>query len=343
MFVLVQGRLRSAFHSAELGLGAGLVWLVLLLTVSALMPGASFLLLWPLLAVLGSFIACSLPWGQRQTNSVRAAILLLGVAPGILLFAPFVRQIYIALTPQLVGVAVLLLVLLLGLMSPLLSMLAGRRIVPMAALAAGVALMAGAGSTAGFSTERPRPTNLSYVQQGNSGTAYWLSSDRDLDAWTKAFFPNQTFGSVPEVFGHTNAERYFASAPGRGLARPTAEVLGDVVADGKRTLTLRLKSARQAPKVTVRVEGADVLQSGFEDRALGGTTPANWQLDVFGVPDGGNVLRITVAEGKPFKVRLTDTSYGLALNGIPARRSDLIAQPFRDSDTTRVVNVIAFE
>ncbi|UUZ50700.1 hypothetical protein LP420_13685 [Massilia sp. B-10] len=166
----------------------------MLTAASLVAPGASFLLLWPLLPVLVSFIALATAWGKAQSHSLRAAILLLGAAPGIVLFAPFVRQIFIALTPQMAGVAVLLVVLMLGLMTPLLALMGGRRALPGGAVLVGALLMAGAATEAGFSNAAPRPNNLSYVQHGTDG--YWLSSDRALDAWTRQFFPGEKYGTV---------------------------------------------------------------------------------------------------------------------------------------------------
>jgi hypothetical protein len=343
IFWLLQARLMGRFGSAELGMGAALVWLLLLLGVSVLLPGASFLLLWPLVAVLASFIVCFSAWGKRQLNTVRAAILVLGTAPGILLFAPFVRQVYISLTPRLVSVPVILALLMFGLMSPLLCMMAGRRILPLASLGAGVGLLAVAAATAGFGVDKPRPNNLSYVQIGDSDKGYWLSTDRDLDVWTKQFFPDETIGTVSEVFGDTRAQRYFASTGGRGLAAPHAEVLADTIADGRRYLTLRITSVRPTAKVMVSVEGTDVLESRFEEQLLKGPLPTPWQLEIFAVPPQGNVLKLVVAPKMPFRLRLTDTSYGLTLTARQARASDMMPDPFRDSDTTRVVTVTHFD
>lgn len=338
LFALTQNGLGKRFQAAELGLGAALFWLLLLSAASLLAPGASFLLLWPLLPVLLSFIVLATAWGKAQSHSLRAAILLLGAAPGIVLFAPFVRQIFIALTPQMAGVAVLLVVLMLGLMTPLLALMGGRRALPGGAVLVGALLMAGAATEAGFSNAAPRPNNLSYVQHGTDG--YWLSSDRALDAWTRQFFPGEKYGTVPAVYGDSGIERFYASAPARGLAQPEAAIEADVTADGKRTLTLRVRSGRAAPKVLVAVEGVTVEQASIEGRSIGGLPAKQWQFDLFGLPAAGSALRLTVPAATPFKLRLTDMSYELALDGRAARRSDMMAQPFRDSDTTRVVRVI---
>ena len=94
-------------------------------------------------------------------------------------------------------------------------------------------------------------------------------------------------------------------------------------------------------KISVGVEGTEVLASSFEGRILEGMPAEQWQLDIYGVPAGGNLLKLTVAANTPFQVRLTDTSYGLELPPGRERRNDMMPQPFRDSDTTRVVRIVA--
>jgi len=344
IFVLVQLRLARYFTSAELGMGAALIWLLLLMPVSVLLPGASFLLLWPLLAMCGATIAGALlpPSMARDGRHpiLHPFIALIGGAPGILIFAPLLRQFYIALTPQAVGVPVLLLALLLGILTPLLAWCATRRSVAFAFLGAAAVTMMLASLNAGFSTSSPRPNNLSYAQQGDH--AYWLSSDRQLDVWTRQFFQEEVTGTAPALFGDSAVRRYIGTAPAQGLPPPGAEVLSDQVVDGARSVTLRIKSTRGAPNLTVAVEGVAVTQASFERRALVGMTQP-WRLEVVGIADEGNLLRFAVAPGKPFKVRLTDTSYDLPLTVPQARPSNMMPQPFRDSDTTKVITVLSFE
>ena len=343
LFTLGLARVGAWLTAAEQGMGAAALWVVLLLAVSVALPGASFLLLWPLVGVLLAALVLLLPWAARQPNTVRAAILLLGAAPGVILFAPFVRQIYIALTPQLPGVPMLLLALLLGLLSPLLGLVSSRRSVPLALLATFAACLLVAGVNAGFSQERPRPNTLSYAQQGDAGKAFWLSSDHDLDAWTSQFFRDKQVGKVPEIFGDANLSVWHAAIPSLGLPAPRADVISDLVADGKRSLTLRIKSPRHAERMSVKVEAAEVSGASFDGRELVGINGKRWRFDIVGVADQGHLLRLTVPAATAFKVRLTDLSYGMALAPGQARPVGMIAQPFRDSDSTRVVSLIAFE
>lgn len=343
LFTLGLTRAGTYLTATEQGLGAAGLWLALLIGASVAMPGASFLLLWPLVGALLASLVLLLPWAARQPNTVRAAILLLGAVPAVILVAPFVRQVYISLTPQSVGVPMLLLALLLCLLTPLLGMVSRRRTVPLALLAICAACLLTAGAGAGFSDEHPRPNTLSYAQHGDAGKALWLSSDNDLDAWTSTFFPTQQVGKVPEIFGDARISVWHEAAPSLNLPAPTAEVVSDVLADGKRNLTLRVKSPRRAETIAVRVEAAEVFGASFDGRELDGINPKRWRFDIHGVAEQGHLLRLTVPAATAFQVRLTDLSYGLALAPHQARPSGMIAQPMRDSDTTRVVAVIPFK
>ncbi|UUZ50701.1 hypothetical protein LP420_13690 [Massilia sp. B-10] len=96
------------------------------------------------------------------------------------------------------------------------------------------------------------------------------------------------------MYGDSGIERFYASAPARGLAQPEAAIEADVTADGKRTLTLRVRSGRAAPKVLVAVEGVTVEQASIEGRAISGLPAKQWQFDLFGLPATGSALRLTV-------------------------------------------------
>ena len=105
------------------------------------------------------------------------------------MFAPLIKALFVGLTPQLVGVVMALLVMLLGLLVPLIDVLTHRLLLPWLALATGILFLVIGSFTSGFDTEHPRPDNLFYAVDGSTGKAFWLSQDKYLDEWTRTFFP----------------------------------------------------------------------------------------------------------------------------------------------------------
>ncbi|MCA1616852.1 MAG: M20/M25/M40 family metallo-hydrolase, partial [Acidobacteria bacterium] len=93
----------------NLAVGALAWWLILLVATSVLVPGASYLFAWPLLFSLLALGADFLLRG-RQAPSRRAAVLTAGAVPGIVLLVPLIYMIFVALTLNVAGVVMILLV-----------------------------------------------------------------------------------------------------------------------------------------------------------------------------------------------------------------------------------------
>jgi uncharacterized Tic20 family protein len=102
----------------ELNLGMAATWL--LLALSTLNNGANFLFYWPLSALLISLALERLPFIKKNLvfNSLA---LLLGCTPGLLIFTPLIKNLFVGLTPCYMGIILVFLSLLLGLLFPLLA------------------------------------------------------------------------------------------------------------------------------------------------------------------------------------------------------------------------------
>jgi hypothetical protein len=346
LFILIQGRLTTWLQPMEFALGAAACWVLMLAGATVALPGATFLFVWPLIPVLLIFIAWFSGWGQKTSNDLKLALLLAGLAPGILMFAPLIRQIYVGLTVQMVGVAMVILLLLLGIMTPLLDALAraGRRAFPLALLAGGGIFLILAALNADFDAAHPRPDNLSYAQVGNPGTAFWLSSDPVLDSWTQGYFPGVTTRrAMPEVFGKRFRLLWAADTPSLHFPEPVIDVVEDQVMPEGRNLILNIRSQRHAPMFIMAIEDTDVLRSRFQGRTFSDQPESSWLLAAYGVPEAGVVVNLTVPAGVPFRVRIMDRTYGLPVAGKPLRPADVIGQPFSDSETAQVVSVRDFK
>lgn len=348
LFFLAQRRLTAQLRPLESALGSVLVWLVLLCAVSAVLPGASFLFAWPMIAAsscLLVFVARS-EQAQDQNRAAHAGWmpLLCAVLPAVILFSPFIWQVYVALTPQMMGVVMAVLVLLLGALLPLLVVFGWRRRVSAVLLVGGALLLVVAHVNSTFDDSRPRPDHLQYVQDGATGKAYWLSQDRELDAWTKTFFPDaRERRRLPEVFGERLKLLWAAPAPALALPVPQIEVRQDRVSNGERSLVLGFRSGRGASTLSIGVEGADVLRSEFAQQVFTSKQQAGWWMQAHGVPEQGGEVRIVVKSGVPFRVRLTDSSVGLPLSQAQARPAAMMARVTEASDELQVVGVTEFK
>lgn len=344
LFALLQTALQRWIAPLELALASLLIWLILLIAASAMMPGASFLLAWPMLAMLLA-LGAQLLW-PKLWPAGRASLLLLGAAPAVLLFAPLLRAVFIGLGPNLLFVMVGVLVLLLGLLTGLLAEIlnAMPRRLPFAALGLALICFVIAALNSGFDARHPQPSNLFYIKDGQSGLSYWVSGDKTLDEWSRNFFPGTAQRqTLPALFGDSSTLYWASTAPEIGLSAPQITVLEDRSTDATRRMTIEVKSLRAASTFLMTVEGVTVSHSMLNARVLSTTPRTDWGLRVSGMQDAALKIDLELEAGKAFQIRVRERSFGLPANSMPARPAEIMAQPFGSADSSQSVTVLALK
>jgi hypothetical protein len=335
-FAAIYKRLQRWFRPMELSVGAAFVWVVLLLYSNWAMPGSSFLFAWPLAATLPVWLYLMSAKATTRTLNHRVILLALSAVPGLVLFTPFLRLLFLALTTPLASIPILVLVLLLGILWPLLSLLQAGFPLQKVAVAIGVGCLVVGGVSAGSSPEHPHPVNVFYVENGSTGNAQWLSGDVVLDAWEKKFFDSSSVRrKVPEWYGEDSRSYWVSAAPDLKVPPPAIETLSDETHGAKRTVELRLKSNRGAREFNVRLLGSRVTSAFVNGQALPTGPVDGWDLAAYDMPAEGIDLKLEVSAGHPFAVNLFDSTRGLPFADRVSRGKNEIANRSETSDTTQ--------
>ncbi|MEI2429892.1 M20/M25/M40 family metallo-hydrolase [Lysobacter yananisis] len=314
----------------EAGFAAMLVWTALLCWAAAVVPGAGYLLLWPLLAVqAGTWASLARP-GRGVSANVRLAVQTAAAIPGVALFAIVLWALYVALTPSLAFVAGIAAMLLFGMLAPLLAQIGGSGAGRWAPWLAALALLAVGSVTAGFDTAHPRQNSLLYAQDAASGNAWWISRDDRPDAWTGRYLgASPTQRTMPEFFG-PDSDPFWAGATPAVLAPPTLRLDAERADAQARTLKLTIASARNAPRMMLSVDGATVLRAaiaGVEYPNAQADDSEEWMLDLYGQGDAPLRLELQLKPGSAYAIRLVDASYEPTMMRVP-RPEGMVAQPF---------------
>ncbi|MET0267063.1 MAG: M28 family peptidase [Duganella sp.] len=344
-YIAMTAGVKRWFQPLELGFGALVLWQGLLVLSSFAMPGITFMLVWPLLALLGVLALLFSRRGAAITPGARAALLVLGLAPAVLLCGPVVRNLYVGLSPNASVVSGLMLALVAGLMTPLLSVLTRRLLLPAVPLAACAAFLVAGSLTARTDADHPTTANLFYAWDSESGKAYWISRDDQLDAWSKSYFPNvKEKQQVPELFGSASRKYWASPAPQvPGLAAPQIDVLSDTVKGAVREVRFSARTLRQAPIFSVRIEGTEVLSAKVDGQQFVQKANPKWLLEAYAMDDRPVEITVQVKAGTPFDIRVNDETFGLPPHAGPARPADLIQSIHgTNSDTVRAVRVKRF-
>ena len=351
--IVVEVSRRVAANATLLELAAAPIalWTLLGLLVAWLLPGASYLLLWPLLASLAGAALCT---AHRPPPAMAA----LAAVPALLLWPPLIRSLEVGLTATLLPLCAFLTALVLSLLvMPLQQLGRLRDWVALAALLIALGAFARAEGSSGFSAIRKRPDSLAYLVDADSQRAWWVSLDREPDEWTERVLGKHPIRRNLADFRLTRPGGTVLAAdaaPDRIPASPIEALGSEPVPGGRRVhlhvarsgdgefLALYADSSTRVSHVAIN---GRALMDGRDDRyrpeyhaGRDGTI-----LRYFGVPEDGVDLWFTVEGEEPVRVGLITAIEGLppAQTGpLPDRPGTIVSKPFVPTDMTIVARAL---
>jgi len=190
---------------------------------------------------------------------------------------------------------------------------AAAALVALAAVAVGVGV-----SRADASPETPRPVSVAYALDADAGRAFWVSDRKIAGGPEDAFFADALpLEALPRFLGEDGALARAAAADTLAVPGPEVALVGEATGDGRRELTVRVRSRRGVPWLHVFVEtgkviGAAVDGSAFEEKAGGAAEGAVWGFRHIGAGDEGFELKLVLdPAGGPVRITVVDQSPGI--------------------------------
>ena len=288
---------------ADLTASGLLVWMILMLVACNLAPLTSYIFTWPLLLALPAF------WALLARPRWLTVWLCLSVVVAAWLVTPYIDLLFVSLTVGAGALAMLLLALLLGLLLPAWLFLCSVRLVLGAALAC-LLLLVAASLTSGFTPEHPKPATVAYSLDSATGKAVWITDALTPDPWSAQFVNNGSGrGPLPSFISAKTVRQGFA--PALPLPAPEIETVDDKAMGGVRSLTLRVRSPRQAQGLVILFNTDTVRGLSVNDHAPGVKPALPIRLFTFvGMPPEGIQLRLSLKPGGPLRLRVFDCSGG---------------------------------
>ncbi len=347
---------RRKTSTENLAAGGLLWWAILMLLTSFYLPGGSYLFTWPLM-ISAVGLAVGLFLKRRNQSSIAIAILLVSAVPGLALLIPLTYQIFVGLTLNMIAVVAILVLLQLGLLIPHLDVMAraNKWSLPVLAGLISVGFIAAGLLTSSFDQQHPKPNNLFYALNADTGKAVWASVDRKPDEWTSQLLStNPENKPLSEFFpaSMSNARVRQNSAPAAQLAPPQITVVSDQKSGDVRQLRLRVTSARMAPVLNLYVDSkAEFLSLTVNGQRLDSGNTAMlrnnnqvWNMKYVAPPPEGVEVALEFKAQEPLKIRVVDQSYSLP--GFPnqptTRPDNTIPSTNTLSDTTLVSKSFSF-
>jgi hypothetical protein len=331
-----------------------LIWFLLLLIVSHIyFPGGSYLLVWPLLAALITWILkFTLPAGKLSLTKL-CLIAAVCAVPGIILISPLIYQTFVAVGISQTSLIVVPVALLLGLLVINFESIASgfRWLLPAVSTLAAACFIVAALLQPDYSNEQPRSNELFYVLNADTGKAVWVSSDARPDEWTSQVLSSDAPAAplndyLPWVKGGVFLQQ---PAPAATLAAPEIKVLDDQVEDETRRIHLRVSSVREAATLFI-YSGTELSEAFVNGQRLtrGQNAPA-WdkgQMLIYSAPPQEGVeLLLKTRSSEPLIVKVVDRSFQLPeLTNVTvkARPDYIVPAPFSSSDSTFIGKSFSF-
>jgi hypothetical protein len=348
LFAAIYQWLRRRLAVVDLWAAALLLWLLLAGVTSVTMPGASYVFTCPLLFAIAGFGFLLARGGKAESWSA-TAILCACAVPAVIMTAPLINQLFVAMTMTTAAAPAIFTALLLALLIPLVEFAGAPRRWWLATAAGSMCVLCliAAAPLAGFDGEHPKPDSLYFGLDAATHQAYWLSGDRQPDPWTLP-----ALGDHPSRIHSTQFMPFLKwpmlvhAAPVAALAPPVLEVIEDSRDQDMRTLHLRIGSPRHANVIFVYGDPeAQVMAAEVNGKSIGPDIrePDNkvglklldlirfnqWSFEYFGPPPEGFELRMKVKSNRDtLHMVLIDQSYGLDGVNAPQRPADTMPLPW---------------
>jgi hypothetical protein len=333
--ILVARRFHEHAKFDGLYLGQAICWSVIGIVLALVLPGGSYL------AVILAMTCALLGVVRATVGADKAVVSILTAGVAAVLFFPLAVALYDALgRPSLPAIAAVV-ALVSTTFAPMVATAPPvRRALGSAFIVTAIVFVTIANFVPAYSADSPRHINLRHYQDG---APRWLA-----DSVTPPMARAVNFEVVrPRLFEWlaSPSTPYAAPAPPLGAPPPEVRVMRDEGGGGRRTLTLQIRSARNAARVgilfrtpallSVRVNG--VVPPPPPQRFRNFLAPDWHQAAVRGASEA--IVEITLGRDAPIDAIVSDTTYGLPPAGaaLARARDASVAVPVHDGDTTTVV------
>jgi hypothetical protein len=332
-FMVLYGVITRRVAWAEHGGAAVLTWAAVVWAAHVFLPEAEVLVVWPLIFLTIAWLVAFARRGGQ--DSWVALVPLAGTLPAIAVLIPVLLRVSPMLSvaqaaPVAVSAAALLAM---GSGYATGRRLLRPRVVAIASACGATVLAVAALARCAVGPESPRLDSLVYVENADTGSQLWVSSDRQPDRWTSnALGRSAVRGPVADFAASTRTFLQRPSATSRREA-PVVDVTSDEPTSGGRLVTMTVRSPRQAPILWLsRGEAIDARIVAINERRL--SVPMNADAFVYyGVPPGGVVLSLLVESSAPSLWIVRDVTYGLPSDaGLPGRPAEFVPAPARFND-----------
>jgi hypothetical protein len=350
---MLYGPVAKRLGYANAAMGTLLLWVAAGCAMSIYMPGASYAFDWPAIGGLLGVMGFLFTRDPEKPSPMLWVWLAFCALPGALILSNGARLLLHALSGGIGGPFVIIFVVmlfgaLLVALGPSVTLwtTAWRerrpwRFIPVTMLALGVCFSLYAWAAGGPSPRHPKMSCLIYALDGDTGKAWWLTSNSafektPMDDYTRLFFKgNEPMESISEFSYDTLCMK--AEAPVAPIEPPRLELVSQEPRGEGRLLKFMLSSPRQGVRVRMMVKSeAKTLAFTMDGRNIGERKEGEWREDYLSFPLRPVEMSMEMSSSAPVTLVLVDVTYEFP--EIPG-----YAMPERPAHIINQANTITFD
>jgi hypothetical protein len=312
------------------------LWILINGFIAFYLKGAGFLII-PVyfgLFAFGFFIL-------RQKSNVLLNLIL--SIPALLLIAPFIQMFPVGLGLKVLFASAILTTLTFALLLPVFGDFAKKGRWALFFLVISVGFFTKAHFESGYEKGKAKSNSLIYIYNADTHKANWVTYDKNLDIWTKAYLGENpkkaTSWEETPLFSKYDSQFTFASeGPLKKLAEPTIEFFQDSVAGNQRYIKIRISPNRSVNRYDIfaneKISFYDFKANGVKQlEQKGSNMNRNGKriLSYYVVNNEPLEMQFTIKKSVLFDMQLLESSFDLMSNplfGMTSRASWMMPTPF---------------
>ncbi len=314
VFVSLYGPIVKKLGRENLHAGALLLLSLAAAALYLFMPGAAYLLIYPLFLPVAVMSAAFFGnWSPGKWPRLHRGLQLLSMLPAVFLLVPLLTMIFIIFSLAMPEPGVILLLMAIMLLLPALNWLSElrNRLPLLAALAVFVFALVDGHLTSKPTPERPLHSNLVFWQDLDRNQAFWASANLLPDEANRDYFPEPRLEPISEII--PGASRLMLKNPAKPLeVNPVElrEMKQSKLPDGRRLLSFRLVSPRRADLFMLMTPDRVIL----DELSVDGKKPElpnnmTW-LNYHAPPGQGIKLELVLKPGEEAELIVLELSWG---------------------------------
>ncbi len=225
------------------------IWLLTNVAVAIYLPGAGFLIIPAIIALI--ILAILLFIERKQVNKILLFSFL--VIPILIIFVPLIQMFPVGLGLKMTAISTTFTVLVLGVLIPIFTSYKHLKKLSQLFLLIGILSFASASFSSGYSKEKKQPNSILYVFDADNNEAYWASYNTEVDEFTQQYLGNNplkgSFIKNPSASKYGTQFKLHKKTSLVNLQKPLVIILKDSIDDSNRIIQLQIVPQRKSNRL----------------------------------------------------------------------------------------------